>query len=57
VCSSDLAKKLYAPEHRVFFFPWDFSWAVGGALARLHPQKLIQTADLELATFEVKLTQ
>jgi hypothetical protein len=27
-----------------------------GRLARLHPQKLIQTADLERATFEVKLT-
>ncbi|MBN2212089.1 MAG: 3-deoxy-D-manno-octulosonic acid transferase [Sedimentisphaerales bacterium] len=35
------AKKLYGQTHRVFFYPWDFSFAVRRALKRLHPQLVI----------------
>ena len=34
----DRARKLYAQDHHVFFFPWDFSFAIRRALDRLHPQ-------------------
>jgi len=37
----DRAKKLYGSTHRVFFFPWDFSWAVKRALNRLRPDLCI----------------
>ena len=35
------AKKLYGQDHRVFFYPWDFTWAVRRAFRRLHPQLCI----------------
>ena len=35
------ATKLFGGSHRVFFFPWDYSWAVGRAIDRLHPQLCI----------------
>lgn len=31
------ARGLYGGEHRVFYFPWDFSCAVGRALGRVRP--------------------
>jgi len=33
----DRARKLYGDKHLVFFYPWDFSWAVKKAFSRLHP--------------------
>ncbi|MCH9023618.1 MAG: 3-deoxy-D-manno-octulosonic acid transferase, partial [Planctomycetes bacterium] len=30
--------KLWGEEHRLFYFPWDFSWAVGRAFRRLRPR-------------------
>lgn len=35
------ARQLYGDKHRVFFFPWDFSFAVRRALKRIHPQLCI----------------
>lgn len=35
------------PQHTVFFWPYDFSWAVGNALDRIQPN-LIVLAELEL---------
>lgn len=42
----ELAKKRY-PEHRVFYCPLDFSWAVGRALRRMRPDLLV-LVELEL---------
>ncbi|MBN2375955.1 MAG: 3-deoxy-D-manno-octulosonic acid transferase [Sedimentisphaerales bacterium] len=33
----DRARKLYGDKHLVFFYPWDFSWAVKKAFSRLRP--------------------
>lgn len=37
-----LAKRKY-PDHKTFFFPIDFSWAVKNALRRLRPQAVVLT--------------
>ena len=42
----DVARKRY-PEHRVAWFPWDLSWAVGRALDRIRPTA-IALVELEL---------
>jgi 3-deoxy-D-manno-octulosonic-acid transferase len=41
------AEKLYGRDHRVFFFPFDFSWALRNAFKRLRPQLCI-LMELEL---------
>ena len=41
------AQKLYSRDHRVFFFPFDFSWAVKNAFSRLRPRLCI-LMELEL---------
>jgi len=35
------AKKLYGQDHRVFFFPWDFSCVIKSVFTRVHPQLCI----------------
>ncbi|MBN1764578.1 MAG: 3-deoxy-D-manno-octulosonic acid transferase [Sedimentisphaerales bacterium] len=35
------ARQLYGQDHRVFFYPWDFSFCVRKAFNRLHPQLCI----------------
>ncbi len=42
----DLATKKYSP-HTVFFFPFDFSWAVRNAVRRIRPD-LVVMAELEI---------
>ncbi len=35
------ARRLYAPAHKVFHWPLDFSWSVGRALSRVKPDMVI----------------
>ncbi|MBS3733309.1 MAG: 3-deoxy-D-manno-octulosonic acid transferase [Phycisphaerae bacterium] len=35
------AQKLYAPDHMVFRWPLDFTWAVGRALRRIRPELVV----------------
>lgn len=35
------AKKLFAPDHRVFFYPLDFTWSVARALGRIRPSLVV----------------
>ena len=37
----DQARKLYGDRHLIFFYPWDFSWAVKKAFSRLRPSLCI----------------
>ena len=37
----DAAQRLFAPDHLVFRFPLDFTWAVGRALSRLRPDLVV----------------
>ncbi len=50
-----LAKKKY-PSHTVFYCPFDFSWAVRSAIARIRPTALI-LAELELWPNLVRLSR
>lgn len=43
----DRANELFGEQHQVFFFPFDFSWAIRNVMARIQPTLLV-LAELEL---------
>lgn len=43
----DRARELFADEHEVFFWPWDFSWAINCVMRRISPD-LVLLIELEL---------